>query len=445
MGTKRNFSFVPAYQTCGTSLMSDQTQPPTKTQQVTQEADTKGNSDVTTHVISPRLLKAIEYQTPMGEFYAKATYMSRRNETGSLDFCLGDAHELPPPGFVEALQRWLVPQDENWFGYKNNLSESRATVSAALKALRGLSIAPEDIFMTNGTVVGLAICLQMLAEAGDEVIIITPPWLGYRRMIHMAGAVPVSVPVDPTTFDLDLDALAAAITERTRAIIVNSPHNPTGKIFPATTLEQLASLLTDASKRYGKPIYLISDEAFSRIVFDNRTCPSPTQFYPFSFLVYGYSKTLMAPGQRIGYIALPPTMPERESIRRVISILQSTVFGWCFPSALMQHALADLEQLTLDIDHLQHKRDWMVKALKEMGYKLQTPEGTFFLLVQSPWPDDCAFAELLASHDVFVLPGTPQEIPGYFRVSLTASEDMISRALPRFQAAVEHAAAYSPT
>ncbi len=424
--------------------MSHQTKPPAKTQPVAQDAGADGKSDVTTHVISPRLLEAMEYQTPMGEFYAKATYMSRSKEPGSLDFTLGDAHEMPPRGFVEALQRWIVPHNESWFGYKGNLPESQAIVSAALKTQRGLSVEPEDIFMTNGTVVGLAICLQMLAGAGDEVIIITPPWLGYRRMIHLAGAVPVGVPVVPTTFDLDLEAIAAAITERTRAIIVNSPHNPTGKIFPATTLEQLASLLTNASQRYGKPIYLISDEAFSRIVFDNQTCPSPTQFYPFSFLVYGYSKTLMTPGQRVGYIALSPTMPDRESIRRVISMLQSSIFGWCFPSALMQYALADLEQLTLDIDYLQHKRDWMVKALKEMGYKLQTPEGTFFLLVQSPWSDDGAFAELLASYDVFVLPGTPQEIPGYFRISLTASEDMISRALPKFQAAIEHAATKAP-
>jgi aspartate aminotransferase len=201
-------------------------------------------------------------------------------------------------------------------------------------------------------------------------------------------------------------------------------------------LAKLSSILTDASVRYGKPIYLISDEAFSRVVFSRQTCPSPTQFYPFSFLVYGYSKTLMAPGQRLGYIALSPTMPDREPIRRVISLLQGSTFGWCFPSALMQHALSDLEQITLDLEHLQRKRDWMVKSLQEMGYRLQTPDGTFFLLVQSPWQDDCAFAELLASHDIFVLPGTPQEIPGYFRISLTASEDMIARALPKFQAAM---------
>jgi aspartate aminotransferase len=392
-----------------------------------------------THFISSWLLNKLDYQTPMSQFNATATYMRRRTEPGSLDFTLGDAYEVPPEGFVEALQRWSVPQNSSWYGYKGNIPESQITVSKSLKDKRGLSILPEDIFMTNGTVVGLAICLQMLAGEGDEVIILTPPWLGYRRMVHFTGAVSVAVPVDSKTFDMDLEKIAEAITERTRAIIINSPHNPTGKIFSASTLERLAAILTEASNRYGNPIYIISDETFCRVVFDNQVCPSPTQFYPFSFLVYGYSKTLMAPGQRIGYIALPDTMPEREEIRRIITFLQGSAFGWCFPSVLMQYALSDLEQLNIDIEHLQKKRDLMVKALRDMGYKMRTPDGTFFLLVQAPWEDDCSFVELLASHNVFVLPGTPQEIPGYFRISLTASEDMLVSALPKFQAAIEYA------
>ncbi|NES86975.1 MAG: aminotransferase class I/II-fold pyridoxal phosphate-dependent enzyme [Moorea sp. SIO2B7] len=388
-----------------------------------------------THAISPRLLKAIEHKTPISEFYAKTTYLSRKNEPGSLDFVLGDAHEMPLPGFVEALQRWSVPQNKGWYGYKGNLPESRITVSNAVKKQRSLSIDPEDIFLTNGTVVGLAICLQILAGEGDEVIINLPPWLAYRRMIHLTGATPVGVPVTDN-FDLDLDAIASAITEKTRAIIINSPHNPTGKIFSEQTLQNLANLLTDESNRYGKPIYLISDETFSRIVFDNNYCPSPIQFYPFSFFVYGYSKTWMAPGQRIGYIALPSTMPNREEIRKLISILQSSLMGWCFPSALMQYALPDLEKLSLNIEHLQYKRDWMVKELREMGYQVQSPQGTFFLLIKSPWEDDCAFCELLAGYGVFVFPGTPQEIPGYFRLSLTANEEIISLSFPKFKAAL---------
>ena len=398
---------------------------------------TEGN----THFISPRLLKVLDYQTPVSKFYAETTYMSRRNDPGSIDFTFGDAHEMPPAGFVEALQYWSVPQNEGWYGYKRNIPEAQVAVSKALQDKRGLPILPEDIFMTNGTVVGLAMCLQMLASDGDEVIIIAPPWLGYRRMIHFTGAVSVSVSVDRNTLEPDLEAIAAAITERTRAIIVNSPHNPAGKIYSIATLEGLGAILTEASQRYGNPIYLISDETFSSIIFDNRDCPSPTQFYPFSFLVYGYSKTYMAPGQRIGYIALSPIMPNREEIRRIISILQGSAFGWCYPSVLMQYALADLEKINLkpNIEHLQAKRDWMVKELQDMGYKLHKPDATFFLLVRSPWENDCNFSELLASHNVFVFPGTPQEIPGYFRISLTANEDMISRSLPKFQAAIEYA------
>lgn len=413
---------------------------PIDKQQVQQETKPTEKSNLTTHVISPRLLKALEYETPMSKFLKKATYMSRKDELGNLDFTLGDAHEMPLPDFVEALQRWSVPQSLGWYGYKGNLPESQNTVSTVLKERSGLSFSPEDIFMTNGTVVGLAICLKILAEEGDEVIINLPPWLGYRRMIHLTGATSVGVNVK-NDFDLDLQAIASSITEKTRAIIINSPHNPTGKIFSEKTLQDLASLLNDASVRYGKPIYLISDETFNRIVFDNRSYFSPTQFYPFSFLVYGYSKTLMAPGQRIGYIAIPPTMPNPEKMRKIISILQGSSFGWCFPSALMQYALADLEKLNPNIEHLQSKRDWMVKELREMGYKVNPPEGTYFLLVKSPWEDDCAFAELLASHGVFVFPGTPQEIPGYLRITLTANEEMISQALPKFKAALEEALA----
>jgi len=391
------------------------------------------------HFLAPKLLKTIENETPIEKFFRTATYINRRNEVGSIDFTLGDSHEMPLPGFVEALQNNAVAQKIGWYGYKTNLPQTREIVSQALKKHRGISISPDDIFLTNGTVVGLAICLKLLVQEEDEVIINLPPWLDYRGIINAVGATSVGVPVIDKTFDLDLEKIANSITEKTRAIVINSPHNPTGKIFSEKTLENLAKLLTEASQRYGKPIYLISDETFSRVVFDNQNCPSPTQFYPFSFLVYGYSKTWMAPGQRIGYIAVPETMPEREQIRNLIYRLQTLYFGWCFPSALMQYALADLENLNLNIENLQYKRDWMIQELRNIGYEVNVPEGTFFLLVKSPLEDDCAFAELLANYGVFVLPGTPQEIPGYLRISLTANKDMITQALPKFQLAREEA------
>lgn len=158
-------------------------------------------------------------------------------------------------------------------------------------------------------------------------------------------------------------------------------------------------------------------------------------YYRDSLLLYTYGKTLLTPGQRIGYIALPPTMADREPLRQALFAAQ-VVAGWAFPNALLQHALPDLETVSIDMIHLQAKRDTMVAALRAMGYELQVPEGTFYLLVRSPDPDDMAFSDRLAAAGVFVLPGSVAELPGTFRISLTASDEMIERSLPGFETAI---------
>jgi aspartate aminotransferase len=243
------------------------------------------------------------------------------------------------------------------------------------------------------------------------------------------------VRVRPDNFDLDLDAIAAAITPRTRAVLVNSPNNPTGKIYPPETLAALGQLLTAASERHGRTIYLISDEAYSRILFDGVDFPSPTAYYPASLLLYTYGKTLLTPGQRIGYIALAPDFPGREALRDALFVAQ-LLTAYAFPNALLQHALPDLEKLSIDLAHLQRKRDRVVGELRRQGYELHVPQGTFYLLPRSPLADDLAFTDLLAEHNIFVLPGTVVEMPGHFRISLTASDEMIERALPGFAAAL---------
>jgi aspartate aminotransferase len=359
-------------------------------------------------------------------------------EAGICDFAVGNPHELALPGFVAALGRATVPQNNAWFAYKNNEPAACAVVSTALRERRGIPFEADDILLTNGAFAALAVVLGAIVDPGDEVIFLSPPWFFYEALIAAAGAQPVRVKIDPATFDLDLGAIEAAISPRTRAIIVNSPHNPTGKIYSAATLERLASLLTQASTRIGHPISLLSDEAYSRIVFDGRTYHSPTAFYPHTFLIYTYGKTLLTPGQRLGYIALPPTMPDREQLRTALFVSQ-LLTGFAFPNALLQHALGDLEQLSIDIPRLQRKRDRMVAALREIGYELHTPEGTFYLLPRSPLPDDEAFIELLAEQKIFCLPGTVVELPGYFRISLTANDTMIEQALPGFAIALQKA------
>ena len=191
----------------------------------------------------------------------------------------------------------------------------------------------------------------------------------YRAQQRASGAVPVKVRVREDDHDLDLDALAAAIGPATRAVIVNTPSNPTGRIHPPATLAALASLLTDASRRHGRPIWLISDEAYSRLVYSDAEFHSPIGFYPYSVLVYTYGKVLLAPGQRIGYLALSPSLPGADAVREAVDAAQIAA-GWMFPNAVMQYAVADLDALSIDLGELERKRDLMVRELLAAGYEL---------------------------------------------------------------------------
>jgi aspartate aminotransferase len=276
------------------------------------------------------------------------------------------------------------------------------------------------------------VTIRALCDEGDEVIFLSPPWFFYELMIISSGATPVRVRLAAPDFGLDADAVAAAITPRTRAIIVNSPNNPTGRIYRAPELAALGRVLTEASERNGRPIILLSDESYNRIVFDGIDFRSPALDYDATITIYTYGKTLLAPGQRIGYAAMSPTFPDRVASGFAIMV-QQLASGWGFPNALLQHAIGDLETLSVDIAALQARRDRMVPALLSMGYEVTRPEGTFYLMVRSPDADDMAFSERLAELGALVLPGTIVECPGWFRISLTASDAMVDRGLEAFR------------
>jgi len=286
----------------------------------------------------------------------------------------------------------------------------------------------------------LAVSMRALVEPGDEVIFLSPPWFFYEFMILAQDGVPIRLHLSPPAFEPDLDELAAAITRRTRALIFNSPHNPSGRVYPLETLHALARTLTDASERIGHPVVLISDEPYNRILFDGLEFHSPAEAYPHTVVTYSYGKTLLAPGQRIGYLTVPPTFPGREAFRATVQVAQLAT-GYAFPNALLQQAIEDLEGLSIDVAAMQRRRDRLVGALREIGYETTMPEGTFYVMARSPIADDVAFTDLLAKHRVLVLPGTVVEVPGWFRISLTATDEMVERGIPGFAAAYTEATA----
>jgi aspartate aminotransferase len=369
------------------------------------------------------------------DFLSASAYARKQGDPTIADFVFGNPHEMPLPGFVDAIRRHSEPRDKNWFAYKQSERVATEVVAASLQRRTGIAFAPEDVFMTNGAFAALTVALRAIVEPSDEVLYLSPPWFFYDALIQAAGGRAVRIPLSPPDFDLPVAAIAAAITERTRAVIVNSPQNPTGRIYSREDLTRLAEVLAAASQRIGRPVRILSDEAYRRIVFDGHAFHSPAELYPETFVIYTYAKVLLTPGERIGYIALPPEMSDRERVRKAI-FLGQLVTGWAFPNATLQYAIGELEELSIDIGALTRRRDRMAAALRRMGYELRVPEGTFYMLVRAPIEDDRAFSERLAAHDTFVLPGSFVEQPGWFRISLTANDDMVERGLLGFAAAV---------
>lgn len=362
---------------------------------------------------------------------------SARPAAGACDFTFGNPHEMPLSGLVDGLATAAQPLSPDWFAYKANETEPRTVLAKALDRELGLPFAPEDIALTAGATGAIALAFQLLTNPGDEVIIPVPGWFLYAPMLRQAGLNPVKAALDPDTYDLDLDAIRAAITPRTRIVVVNTPHNPTGRIYSSEALAGLGALLEEASDRIGARIFILSDEPYRRIRFDNLAFTSPANHYRWTVIDYSYGKVLLAPGQRLGYLALSPQLPsaERTHLQELLFPTQAAM-GWNFPEAVMQHAVPDLERVSLDLAELQRKRDQMHGTLTEGGYRMTRPEGTFYLWGQAPGGDALRFAARLAERSVYVMPGTLFERPADFRVCLTATAEMVDRALPAFAEAM---------
>jgi aspartate aminotransferase len=377
-------------------------------------------------------------QQALQPFYDTVLHASPRNGRPMVaDLMTGDPQELPPTGFIEALRQCSVPKSNDWFAYCFAHEPARQAAAAALTAELGVGFAAEDIFLTRGAAGAIALALHTVVDPGDEVVFLSPPWFFYEAMIVSSGATPVRVRLEPPVFDLDVDAIVAALGPRTRAVLMNTPHNPTGRIFPAAALQHLADRLAEAAARYGRPIWIISDEAYSRILFDEHSFVSPGVVHPYSMLARTYSKTTLAPGQRLGYLALAPGVQAEAMRKAVFHVLLSS--GLAMPDAVMQYAVPDIDGLLVDVAAMQRRRDRMVAGLREQGYRVHSPEATFYVLARAPMADDRAFCAFLAEQGVAVLPGHVVELTGYFRISLTATDEMVERSLPIFARAIQHA------
>jgi len=279
------------------------------------------------------------------------------------------------------------------------------------------------------------VAFHIVLDPGDEAVFSLPAWFCYEPLLIAASATAHKIALQQPSFDLDLDAMDAAIRKKTRLVILNTPHNPTGRIYSRAALEKVAELLERASNRIGHRIYLLSDEPYRRLRFDGNGFVSPASIYPWTLISYSYGKVLLAPGQRLGYLAISPLMPalDRKAFSESMLAAQMSL-GWCFPNAVMQYAVPDLENLSIDQTALARRKDRLMGILAESGFETLSPEGTFYLWSKWPKGNPEQLWNDLADRDVFVMPGSLLGTADYLRLSLTATDEMVERARPAFLA-----------
>ncbi|MBL0713911.1 MAG: pyridoxal phosphate-dependent aminotransferase [Desulfosarcina sp.] len=352
------------------------------------------------------------------------------------DFSLGNPNITAPECFDKALAETACSCSGD-HGYMPNpgYPHVRQSVAKYLTAEQGVTVTQEEVIMTCGASGALNVAFKTLLDPGDEVLTPVPCFVEYGFYADNHGGVLKTVPTR-ADFSLDLDAIADAITAKTKVVLINSPNNPTGQIYSRESLIKLGELLAANSADHERTIYLISDEPYRKIVFDDHTVPSIFEVYADSILVTSYSKDISIPGERIGYAALNPAANYHDAVMNGMA-LANRILGFVNAPALMQKIVACLQGTSVDIGLYQKKRDLLCEGLAAAGYEFVTPPGTFYLFPKSPLPDDVAFVRALQEELILVVPGSGFNGPGYFRIAFCVDDDTIVNALPGFRRVIE--------
>lgn len=351
------------------------------------------------------------------------------------DFTLGNPDVEPPESFSRQLLELAQNPIPGMHKYMNNAGylDTRTAVAAKISNDAGLTVPADNIIMTCGAGGALNVVLKTILNQGEEVIILAPFFVEYKFYIDNHGGVPVEVWTNRDNFQLDIEAIEKAITAKTRAIIICSPNNPTGVIYPAESLKRLGNILKGIHDRTGHLIYVISDEPYARIAFDGGQVPNIFPLVESSVIVTSHSKDLALPGERIGYLAANPRMATAGQFMEG-AVFSNRVLGFVNAPALMQRLVAKLQDESVDVKEYEAKRDLLVKELRGMGFKLVKPDGAFYLFPESPIADDVEFVKLAQKHHILLVPGAGFGAPGFFRIAYCFDKKMIERSLPAWRA-----------
>ena len=348
------------------------------------------------------------------------------------DFSLGNPNVEPPEAFRQALQEVTAADVPGKHAYMPNAGypETRRAVADYLFREQGVAITAEQVVMTVGAGGALNVVFKTILDPGDEVLIPTPFFVEYRFYVDNGGGITVTVPTRED-FSLDLTAIEAAINKNTKAVLINSPNNPTGRVYDVASLEGLAAVMRRKSGDYGRTIYLVSDEPYRDIVYDGVRVPGIMKLYGHSILVFSYSKSLSLSGERIGYIAVHPECEDAADLMGGL-VLCNRMLGFVNAPALMQRVIARLQGVNVDAGIYKRKRDLLCEGLASVGYEVSKPEGAFYLFQKTPIADDVAFVRALQEERILAVPGSGFGGPGFIRIAYCVDDATIKNAMAGF-------------
>jgi aspartate aminotransferase len=388
--------------------------------------------------ISKRIKEWMEQSSWIRRMFEEGMVLKAEyGEENVFDFTLGNPDLEPPFLFLETLQKVVGEKKMGQHGYMPNAGypETRKAIADYLSQEHQDEISEKQVIMTCGAGGGLNVVLKTLLNPGEEVITPVPYFVEYLFYVNNHGG-NLKLVKTKSDFSLDLSEIEKAVSPKTKAIIVNSPHNPTGKVYDERSVKELGELLRKKSSEMGNTIYLISDEPYGKIVYDDISLPSIFKIYEHSILVTSYSKELSVPGERIGFVAVSPHATPQEDLLEGMVFCNRTL-GFVNAPALMQRVVRHLQGISVDVSFYQKRRDLLCDNLASLGYQFVKPQGAFYLFPRTPIDDDVAFVKELQAEHILTVPGSGFGMPGFFRIAYCVDEKVIRRSLKGFKKVAE--------
>lgn len=391
-------------------------------------------------MIAEKMIPFVQNNSAIRTMFEEGNRLKKKyGEDKVFDFSLGNP-SVPAPDCVREAIIHLVNNEEPTalHGYMNNagFEDVRETIAQSLNRRFGTAFSAKNLIMTVGAASGLNVILKTILNPGDEVVVFAPYFLEYGAYIKNYDGKIVEISPDTETFQPNLQELKEKITARTKAVIVNTPHNPTGVIYSEETIRALAGILEEKQREYGSVICLISDEPYRELAYDGAKVPYLTKYYKNTVVGYSYSKSLSLPGERIGYLVIPDEMEDSETVIAAAGIA-NRILGSVNAPSLMQKVIARCVDAEVDVAAYDKNRKALYQGLTDCGFQCVKPEGAFYLFVKSPVPDEKEFCEAGKKYNILMVPGSSFACPGYVRLAYCVSHETILNSLPRFRKLAE--------